>query len=168
MIAYVALGSNLGDRLGHLRKAVERLQAVGQLVACSSVYETEPRDYTDQPHFLNAAVALNTRLSPGDLLAALLRIESSLGRERHADQPPKGPRRIDLDILLYNSQVVDTPGLQLPHPRLHERLFVLMPLAEIASALSHPVLHRSISALRDAVSVTETAEAVRVFAPPLC
>jgi 2-amino-4-hydroxy-6-hydroxymethyldihydropteridine diphosphokinase len=167
MTAYIALGSNLGDRLGHLRAAVERLRQLGTVAACSSVYETEPRDYIDQPLFLNAVIAVETSLPPGELMASLLQVEQSLGRERYADQPPKGPRRIDLDILLYGSEVLHTPGLQVPHPRLSERLFVLMPLAEIAPAVQHPVLHRSIEALRDAIALSETTDAVRVFAPPL-
>lgn len=135
--AYIALGSNLGDRLASLRAAVAGLADVGTVVAVSSVYETDPVGVVDQPAFLNAVLRLRTSLPPHELLAVLLAIEAALGRVRpyhHA------PRTLDLDLLVYDDLVLDTPTLTLPHPRLHERAFVLVPLAEIGPDLVHPVL----------------------------
>jgi 2-amino-4-hydroxy-6-hydroxymethyldihydropteridine diphosphokinase len=136
--AYVALGSNLGDRDGTIRAAVATLAAVPgvEVVAVSSLRETDPIGFLDQPRFLNGAAAVETTLAPGELLRTLLDVERSLGRTR--DGPPQGPRTIDLDLLLYGDRVVDEPGLELPHPRLHERRFVLEPLAELAPGLEVP------------------------------
>jgi 2-amino-4-hydroxy-6-hydroxymethyldihydropteridine diphosphokinase len=136
--AYVALGSNLGDRDGTIRAAVATLAAVPgvEVVAVSSLRETDPIGFLDQPRFLNGAAAVETTLAPGELLRTLLEVERSLGRTR--DGPPQGPRTIDLDLLLYGDRVVDEPGLELPHPRLHERRFVLEPLAELAPGLEVP------------------------------
>jgi 2-amino-4-hydroxy-6-hydroxymethyldihydropteridine diphosphokinase len=136
--AYVGLGANLGDRPAMLRAAVEALRREPQLavVAVSSISETDPVDYLDQPRFLNAAVALDTELPPRDLLALLLAIEGRLGRTREG--PRFGPRTIDLDLLLYGDEQVDEPGLEVPHPRLHERLFALEPLLELDPRLVLP------------------------------
>lgn len=136
--AYVGLGANLGDRDAALREAVARLGAVDgvEVVAVSSFRETDPVGYADQPRFLNAAVAVETELSPADLLKALLGVERSLGRTR--DGPRYGPRTIDLDLLLHGDAVLDEPGLTVPHPRLHERAFALEPLAELDPGLEIP------------------------------
>ena len=168
MTAYIALGSNLGDRLANLRSAAEQLRKLGTIAACSSVYETEPREYTDQPWFLNAVVALESDLSPQALMQALLHIESSLGRQRRASAPPKGPRVIDLDLLLHDNTVLNEAGLHVPHPRLQERLFVLAPLSEIAPELIHPTLQRPILELLNAIASTKAAGVVRRFASPFC
>jgi 2-amino-4-hydroxy-6-hydroxymethyldihydropteridine diphosphokinase len=136
--AYVGLGSNLGDREQVLRHALALLAAEPalELVAASSTRETDPVDYEDQPRFLNAAASLETDLSPRELLERLLSIEQRLGRTR--DGPRYGPRTIDLDLLVYDDEVVDEPGLTLPHPRLAERRFALEPLAELDPTLVVP------------------------------
>jgi len=155
MIAAIALGSNLPSTFGgpaaNLREALHRMEALGSITDISSFHDTDPIGYLDQPRFLNAAALLDTTLTPHELLRSLLAIEQSMGRDR-ATAPPKGPRIIDLDLLLYADIVLQTPELTLPHPALHERRFVLAPLAEIAPAVQHPVLSRSISELLTAVS----------------
>jgi 2-amino-4-hydroxy-6-hydroxymethyldihydropteridine diphosphokinase len=132
--AYVGLGANLGDREATMRRAIELLG--DSVVAVSSFRETDPVGYEDQPRFLNAAVALETELSPRELLDRLLTVERELGRTR--DGPRYGPRTIDLDLLLYGDAVVDEPGLRVPHPRLAERRFALEPLAELDPGLTIP------------------------------
>jgi 2-amino-4-hydroxy-6-hydroxymethyldihydropteridine diphosphokinase len=130
--AYVALGSNLGDREATLRAAVERLGGAPgiEVVAVSRLRETDPvGPVQDQPRFLNGAVALETTLSARALLARLLEVERELGRTREG--PQGGPRTLDLDLLLYGEERIDEPGLRVPHPRLHERPFVLEPLADL-------------------------------------
>jgi 2-amino-4-hydroxy-6-hydroxymethyldihydropteridine diphosphokinase len=137
--AYVAVGANLGDRAGTIRAALERLDALPgvSVEAVSSMSETDPvGPVLDQPKFLNGAARLETDLPPRELLAALLAVEAELGRVR--DGPSGGPRPIDLDLLLYEDEVLDEPGLTLPHPRLHERRFVLEPLAELRPGLKVP------------------------------
>ncbi len=136
--AYVGLGANLGDRAAMLQAALEQLEREPgvTIVAISSVRETEPVGFLDQPRFMNAAVAVDTKLSPRELLDRLLGIERRLGRTREG--PRFGPRTIDLDLLLYGDEQVDEPGLQVPHPRLHERVFALEPLAELDSELVVP------------------------------
>ena len=131
-VAYVGVGSNLGDREATIRAAISALSGV---VAVSELRETEPVGVTEQPAFLNGAVALETELSPRQLLAALLAIERELGRERRERW---GPRTIDLDLLLYGGETVDEPGLTVPHPRLHERRFALEPLVELDPELLIP------------------------------
>jgi 2-amino-4-hydroxy-6-hydroxymethyldihydropteridine diphosphokinase len=136
--AYVGLGANLGDRSAMVRAALEQLAAEPgvSVVAVSSMRETDPVGLVDQPRFLNAAAALDTELSPRELLARLLGIERRLGRTRAG--PRFGPRTIDLDLLLYGDEQLDEPGLEVPHPRLHERLFALEPLFELDSRLVVP------------------------------
>ncbi len=135
---YVGLGSNLGNREATLRRAVELLGAEPgcDVVAVSTVRETDPVGVLDQPRFLNAVAAVDTDLPPRSLLDRLLAVELSLGRTRGGQR--FGPRTIDLDLLLYGDEVVDEPGLTVPHPRLHERRFALEPLAELDSALHVP------------------------------
>ena len=134
--AYVGLGANLGDREATIRRAIDLLAEHVEVVAVSTLRETEPWGYADQPSFLNAAVAVETELGPRPLLGALLEIEQALGRTRGG--PRFGPRTIDLDLLVYGDEVLDEPGLTLPHPRLHERRFALEPLAEIDAGLVIP------------------------------
>jgi 2-amino-4-hydroxy-6-hydroxymethyldihydropteridine diphosphokinase len=137
--AYVGIGSNIGNRRKTIAAALEQLRAeeAVELIAVSSLLETEPVGYEDQPRFLNGAAALKTNLSPRDLLGRLLDIERRLGRVR-GEGPRFGPRTIDLDLLLYGDETVDEPGLTVPHPRLAERRFALGPLAELDPALEIP------------------------------
>jgi 2-amino-4-hydroxy-6-hydroxymethyldihydropteridine diphosphokinase len=150
MLAAIALGSNLptvfGNPEANLRAAIERLRALGEVKAVSTIRLTDPVGYLDQPQFANAAALLETELGPLPLLRELLAIEHAFGRDR-ANTPPKGPRTLDLDLLLYGQEVLSDPELTLPHPALHERRFVLEPLAEIAPDWLHPTLHRTIADL---------------------
>ena len=133
---YLSLGSNLGNRAGNLRAAIAALPAGGvRVVKVSSLYETEPVDYLEQPWFLNCAVEAETALAPLDLLHALRGIETQLGSQKEF---AKGPRLLDMDILLYGDETIELPELQIPHPGMLRRNFVLAPLAEIAPALMHP------------------------------
>ena len=136
--AYIGLGANLGPREATLLRAVERLAAEEgvRVLELSSLRDTEPVGVTEQPEFLNGAVAIETTLSPRELLDALLRIERELGRVRDGER--FGPRTIDLDLLVYGDEVVDEAGLEVPHPRLHERKFALEPLAELDPDLEIP------------------------------
>jgi 2-amino-4-hydroxy-6-hydroxymethyldihydropteridine diphosphokinase len=139
---YIALGSNLGDRADNLRQARERMQSPHlKVTRASSIYETEPRDLLDQPWFLNQVVEAETTLFPRQLLARLLKIEHEMGRQRLV---ANGPRIIDLDILLFGNVVVHAAGLEIPHPRLPDRRFVLEPLAELAPAIRHPRTGRTV------------------------
>jgi|SRR5580658_265492 2-amino-4-hydroxy-6-hydroxymethyldihydropteridine diphosphokinase len=151
-LVYLSLGSNVGDREDHLREAIERLETKGRIVAVSSFYETEPVDFTDQARFLNCAVALKTNETPEQLMAAILCIEREMGRERIQK---KGPRIIDIDILLFGEAtgdtVIDSPELTVPHPAMHARRFVLEPLTEIAPGARHPVFEKTIRELLDAL-----------------
>ncbi len=175
MLAVLALGSNLPSRYGepaaNLVEALHRLHELGTLTAVSSFHLTDPVGLLDQPRFVNAAALLHTDLRPLELLRALLAIEAGMGRLRGTDQPPKGPRVLDLDLLFCEYESLDVeygnlktevedredghnhsliladPELTLPHPSLHERRFVLAPLAEIAPRLVHPGLHRTVAEL---------------------
>lgn len=138
---YLALGTNLGDRSANLRAATDALAPDICVLDKSPIYETEPWGYTDQPPFLNMVVRAKTDLSPQDLLGRLKEIESTLGR---IPSFRNGPRLIDLDILFYDELVLDTPPLVIPHPQLHKRAFVLVPLATIAPTLVHPLLGLSV------------------------
>lgn len=141
-LVYLGLGSNLGDRRQNLSDAVQRLSAPEvNVLRESSVYETEPRDLTDQPWFLNQVVEVETSLFPRQLQKRLQKIERELGRKPTV---PKGPRLIDLDILLFGGVLVSTPDLQIPHPRMNERRFVLEPLAELTPDLRHPGTKRTV------------------------
>ncbi len=148
---HLSLGSNLGNREAHLRTAIQKLAALGEVIAVSSLYETEPVEYTAQPWFLNCAVALRTTLTPGNFLAQVLEIEQEMGRQR---TQPKGPRIIDIDILLFGDLILESPELSLPHPAMHQRRFVLEPLAEIAPDAQHPILHQSVRAMLQALLPT--------------
>ena len=154
-LVYLSLGSNVGDRSANLKAAIERLKELGDVVATSSFYETAPVGDVRQPDFLNCAVALETDKMPRQLLAATGEIERSLGRRRKAASAgvaaAKGPRTIDIDILLFGTSIIETKELTIPHPALHERRFVLEPLAEIAPEVRHPVFKRTIRDLRDAL-----------------
>ena len=148
--AYIALGSNLpsiaGDSKATIRGAIERLASLARIDAVSSMYETDPVGYAEQPRFINAAAVLTTNLSPDALLKEMLVIEREFGRDRDRGIP-KGPRTLDLDLLLYDDLILDSADLTLPHPSLHERRFVLAPLAEIASDVIHPQLMKSMARL---------------------
>lgn len=144
--AWISLGSNLGDRMEHLRQAVAALGAAGRVIALSDAYESEPVGYAEQPWFLNAVagLAVKEEETPERLMHSLLAMERAMGRRRGGpDEIPKGPRVIDLDMILYGSRVVDLPTVKIPHPEMHRRRFVLEPLAEIAPGAMHPVLRRT-------------------------
>lgn len=146
--AYLSLGSNIGDREANLHNAIERLSEFGKVEKISSVYETEPVEFAAQPWFLNCVVKLGTEKMPRQLLTAILNIERSMGRNRIQR---KGPRIIDIDILLFGSSVIDAQGLTIPHPSMHERRFVLAPLAEIAPDERHPIFKRTIREMLEAL-----------------
>jgi 2-amino-4-hydroxy-6-hydroxymethyldihydropteridine diphosphokinase len=142
---YLSLGSNMGDRAQNIARAIEALAAHGARVTQqSSLYETEPVDIRSQSWFLNCVVEAETDLMPRQLMHALLEIERSLGRRRRA---PRGPRPVDIDILFFGANIVRTGELEIPHPRMAERRFVLVPFAEIAPGVQHPVLKQTIAAL---------------------
>lgn len=140
-IVYLALGSNMGDRQENLRQAVAALPPQMVVKAKSHIYETPPWGYEDQPKFLNQAVKAETYLEAEPLLKHLKRLEIALGRQASF---PNGPRSIDIDILFYDDLVLNTPLLTLPHPRMHDRGFVLLPMMDIAPDLVHPVIRKSI------------------------
>jgi 2-amino-4-hydroxy-6-hydroxymethyldihydropteridine diphosphokinase len=149
-VVYLSLGSNVGDRAANLKAAIEKLGQVGDVESVSSFYETEPVETSPQPWFLNCAVKLDTEKMPRQLIASILSLEQEMGRQR---RQPKAPRTIDIDILLFGNSVIELPSLTVPHPRMHERRFVLEPLTEIAPDVRHPVFKRTIRELRDALPV---------------
>ena len=147
-LVYLSLGSNLGDPAANLNAAIAGLRALGNVAAVSSFYETEPIELAAQPWFLNCTVKLDTEKMPKQLMSGILDLEQEMGRRR---QQKKGPRIIDIDILLFGSSIIETKGLTIPHPAMHQRRFVLEPLAEIAPEARHPVFKRTVRELRDAL-----------------
>jgi 2-amino-4-hydroxy-6-hydroxymethyldihydropteridine diphosphokinase len=143
-VAFLSLGSNVGDREANLRETIRHLENVGHVTSVSSLYETEPVEFTDQGWFLNCAVAIDVEKTPMQLLCELLRIEQEMGRER---VQKKGPRVIDIDIVLFDEIIVNAPELTIPHPAMHQRRFVLEPLAEIAPEARNPVLKKTVGQL---------------------
>jgi 2-amino-4-hydroxy-6-hydroxymethyldihydropteridine diphosphokinase len=146
--AHLSLGSNVGARQSHLQEAQDRLAKIGRVLAVSSLYETEPVEFTEQPWFLNCAIAVETNCTPRQLMAAILQIEQEMGRRR---VQKKGPRSIDIDILLFGQEIIESKDLTVPHPAMHHRRFVLEPLAEIAPQAMHPLLKKTIRELADAL-----------------
>jgi 2-amino-4-hydroxy-6-hydroxymethyldihydropteridine diphosphokinase len=151
-LVFIALGTNLGDRLANLQTAIRLLPPNVKLVAQSPVYQTTPWGYEDQPDFLNQVIQAETSLPPEELLADLKEIEIRVGRKPSFRY---GPRVVDMDILFYDKLVLDQSGLQIPHPRLHERAFVLVPLHDLAPELKHPVLNATVGELLSGVDVSE-------------
>ncbi|KIL52541.1 2-amino-4-hydroxy-6-hydroxymethyldihydropteridine diphosphokinase [Jeotgalibacillus soli] len=158
-IAYLSLGSNMGDRLTNLKAAVRRLRTFEEIdvTAVSSIYETDPVGFTDQEAFLNMVLEVKTSLIAEELFQKCLQVEAALGRERMIRW---GPRTIDLDILLYNDDDVESENLIIPHPRMHERSFVLIPLLDVNPALEHPVLKKQ---LKEIFQALEDHEGVRLW-----
>ena len=163
MIAYIGIGSNLGDRLEHLRRAVDKLTYIGQVSRVSPVYETTPVGIREQALFLNAAVEVATDLRPQEIVEGLLRIEKALGRDRD-DNQRNGPRLIDLDLLLLGDTTSSDSAAQVPHPRMHLRRFVLQPLNDLAPELVHPVERRTV---RELLSELDSDEQAALLAEPL-
>jgi 2-amino-4-hydroxy-6-hydroxymethyldihydropteridine diphosphokinase len=159
-LIYLSLGSNLGDRAANLERAVEALAEIGvHVLRRSSIYETEPVDFLAQPWFLNCVVEAETSLGPRQLLEGLQAIERKLGSKKLV---PRGPRIIDLDIIFYEAVVIHEAGMEIPHPRLAERRFVLIPLAEMAPEFLHPVLCKTAAEL---LAATQDRSAVRIWQP---
>jgi 2-amino-4-hydroxy-6-hydroxymethyldihydropteridine diphosphokinase len=156
--AYIALGANLGDRRATLESAMNELSQIGTIVARSSIYETDPWGFDDQPPYLNAVAAIETEFSAGELLDALLAIEKRHGRIRTFQN---APRTLDLDLLLFGDQQLQTARLTVPHPRLHERAFVLVPLNDVAANVDVPGQDATVSELLDRLGVIT---GVRLFA----
>ena len=159
-VAYIGIGSNVGDRVENLRQALEHLDGIMSLERLSATYETAPRYVIDQPSFLNMAVGGDTPLEPLLLLEQLKKIEIDIGRVPTEER--YGPRAIDLDILFYGSDVVNEPGLSIPHPLMAEREFVLRPLADIAPNFRHPVMGRSVAEILSMLEGEPEAQMVSI------
>lgn len=157
---YLGLGSNKGERLIYLKRAIDELHKVGKVITISPVYETEPWGKIAQPRFLNAVIRMVTELTPLLLLREVKAIEQRVGRQ---PSPRWGPREIDIDILFYDGLILDTPELKIPHPYLHVRPFVLIPLADIAPDLVHPVIKKTVCELVKELS-DEDRDKVRRYA----
>lgn len=158
---YLSLGSNLGDRAANLEGAIAALPETGvRVLRRSPIYETEPVDFLDQPWFLNCVVEAETTLDPGQLLERLQSIERSMGSQKLV---PRGPRIIDLDVLFYGDKIIREPGIEIPHPRLADRRFVLVPLVAISPELGHPVLGKTAT---DLLASTRDRSLVRGWTPP--
>jgi 2-amino-4-hydroxy-6-hydroxymethyldihydropteridine diphosphokinase len=160
--AYLSLGSNVGDRDANLHEAIRRLQAFSSITAVSTFYETEPVEFMAQDWFLNCVVQLETEQTPRDLLQSILDTEQSMGRKRTQS---KGPRNIDIDILLFDDFVVNDADLTIPHPAMHQRRFVLAPFAEIAPNVQHPVLHKTAKELLEALPAGQAVRKINTKAP---
>jgi 2-amino-4-hydroxy-6-hydroxymethyldihydropteridine diphosphokinase len=159
---FLGLGSNLGDRRLNLQRAIHLLGETMKVERISSVYDTPPMLVVDQPRFLNLVCLVTTQLPPEELLVQLKSIEHQLGR---VAGPRFGPRVIDIDLLFYDELILESPSLTVPHPRISERAFVLLPLCELVPALEHPVLHIEIAALAQAVSHTGVVKLGPLFTP---
>ena len=157
-LVYLSLGSNVGDREAHLRDATVRLGTAGRVVAVSSFYETEPVEFIQQPWFLNCVAALETSQTPRQLMTSLLHIEQEMGRTRVRK---KGPRTIDIDILLLDNEQIVSEELIIPHPAMQQRRFVLEPLAELAPEAVHPVLKKTVRELLDALPPGQAVRKLR-------
>lgn len=160
-VTYLGLGSNIGDRLQNLQAAITALEPEVHPLECSPIYETPPWGYLDQPNFLNQVVMAETELSPGELLRYLKEIEKDLGRQ---DSFLNGPRKIDLDIIFFDDAVIDSPPITIPHPRMDDRGFVLLPLADLAPEFKHPVLDLSVQDMLAQVAVG----GIELFSPGGC
>lgn len=146
--AYISLGSNLENRKGNLETAIGEIEKLGTITKKSSIYETEPVDYKNQPNFLNSAIILETEFSPAELIIKLQEIEHKMGRVKEID---KGPRNIDLDIIFYNHEIINQKHLQIPHPSYIKRNFVLTPIAEIDPEYIDPITNKSVSTLKESI-----------------
>jgi len=158
-IVYAGLGSNLGSKSDNIKKALDMLDMADNVsvLAVSSLYETEPEGYEDQDWFLNAAAQLKTALSPVELLKLFKEVEQAIGRQKSVRW---GPREIDLDLLLYDELSFESPDLVVPHPRMHQRAFVLAPLAEIAENVLHPILDKTIGILLAELQTTKSVKRI--------
>ncbi len=156
-VVYIGIGSNIGDRQENISKAISLIKEKSKIIKISSIYETEPVGYKDQDRFLNLALMIRTESSPEELFGFLQSIERKMGRVKRIKN---GPRIIDLDILFYDDEIINEENLKIPHPRLHERMFVLKPLMDISPDFAHPVLKKKI---REMVLELKKTEQVKLF-----